>query len=116
MKFMNAVSPSRSRSGPQGSSSEIRGSAKASGDAETDAGLASGSDGGVPASSGRDSTGAEDSSGGGVMRGVADSGASSGSGSGSGASEGSSGVAASAEGEGSAEVSAPADSGGSTGT
>src|ERR1700722_9756520 len=63
MKFMNAVSPSRSRSGPQGASSETSGSAKRSKDGGE-------GDGAATTSSGR---GPKDSSGDGVFGGAADS-------------------------------------------
>src|ERR1700722_6672405 len=75
MKFMNAVSPSRSRSGPHGSSSETGGSAKASGAwPEADAGCG----GAAPTDSDRGSSAAKDANGGGAT-GAADSGSGSGS-------------------------------------
>src|SRR3984957_6991701 len=100
MKFMNSVSPSRSRSGPQGSSSETSGSVEGfGGELTADAGGAAA----ATSSSGKGSAGAEDSSGGGVTGGAADSIGGSDCGAASMASaEGSAGVSAGAESKGSA--------------
>src|ERR1700722_17311238 len=76
MKFMNAVSPSRSRSGPHGSSSETSGTAKASGAGmEADAGCCGGA---ATTDWDRGSSAAEGANGGGAT-GAADSGSGSGS-------------------------------------
>src|SRR6185437_9752907 len=100
MKFMKSASPSRSRSGPHGSSTETSGRAKGSGaEGEADAGWGEGSVGAARGGvgSGRGSSGTEDSSGGGVTGDASDSGRGSGCGSAEAVCDGFDGAAASAD-------------------